>query len=301
MSQFPHISAGDPLPRRADLLNAQVRAAADLANRPAGQAGRSFATGNPAVIRIKNNSGSNVAKYGVLGLGDVQVDHATNADAFLQRVYMDGDEPTTGTHEGRFAIAMGAIRDGEIGYAAVSGLVQCQVNVNSQFHDRADIKDTYLTQLDSGPVGAAKILWVAGTTGTQWAIVDLNHAQPTTCFWAKITGSDAVDTDDDRRWQYAWTEQERTSTGWQDLTGGRSGTTSTDYALNSIEANNDDTATEQGNSIDFSSDIASDNEDMLLVPVRGEPVVRMWAEPDVTAGALAYSFEYVNAVDGECG
>ena len=296
MSQFPHISAGDPLPRRADLLNAQVRAAADLANRPAGQAGRSFATGNPAVIRIKNNSGSNVAKYGVLGLGDVQVDHATNADAFLQRVYMDGDEPTTGTHEGRFAIAMGAIRDGEIGYAAVSGLVQCQVNVRNEFHDRADIKDTDLTQLDSGPVGAAKILWVAGTSGTQWAIVDLNHAQPTTCFWAKITGNAA---DGTNKWKYAWTEQERTSAGWQDLTGGRSGTTSTDFALNSLEASNSGSGV-QGNSIDIDGAVFTDNSDLEIQPVQGDPVVRMYVEPEVTAGALAYSFEYVNAVDGEC-
>jgi len=295
VSQFPHISAGDPLPRRADLLNAQVRAAADLANRPAGQAGRSFATGNPAVIRIKNNSGSNVAKYGVLGLGDVQVDHATNADAFLQRVYMDGDEPTTGTHEGRFAIAMGAIRDGEIGYAAVSGLVQCQVNVNSQFHDRADIKDTDLTQLDSGPTGAAKILWVAGTTGTQWAIVDINH-QTADTFWAKITGNAA---NGDNKWKYAWTEQERTSTGWQDLTGGRSGTTSTDFALNSLEASNSGSGV-QGNSIDIDGAVFTDNSDLEIQPVQGDPVVRMYVEPEVTAGALAYSFEYVNAVDGEC-
>jgi len=253
------------------------------------------------VILVYNSSGSDVARFGVLGIGDVRITHADRAESFNQRIYMDGVEPAAGDHEGKFVVALEPIADGKIGRCVTGGLVQCQVNVRNEYHDRADIKDTDLTQLDSGPVGAAKILWVAGTTGTQWAIVDLNHAQPTTCFWAKITGSDAVDTDDDRRWQYAWTEQERTSTGWQDLTGGRSGTTSTDYALNSIEANNDDTATEQGNSIDFSSDIASDNEDMLLVPVRGEPVVRMWAEPDVTAGALAYSFEYVNAVDGECG
>lgn len=300
MSQFPHIERGGPLPRRADQLNAQVRAAQFVATMGRQEAARSFSESDPGIIRIKNNSGSNVAKYGVLGLGDTQVTHATNADAFLKSVYMDGEVPASGTHEGRFAIALGAIRDGQIGYAAVSGLVQCQVNVRSQYHDRADIKTADATQLDSGPVGAAKILWVAGTTGTQWAIIDLNHAHPVSCFWAKITGSAAVDTDDDRRWQYAWTEQERTSTGWQDLSGGRSGTTSADFALNSIEANNDDTATEQGNSIDFSSDIATGNEDMLLVPVRGNPVVRMWVEPEVTTGALAYSFEYVNAVDGEC-
>ena len=188
MSQFPHISAGDPLPRRADLLNAQVRAAADFANRPTGQAGRSFATGNPAVIRIKNNSGSNVPKYGVLGLGDVQVDHATNPDAFLQRVYMDGESPHEAgsessvggvtRHDRRHAVATQAIRDGEIGFACVQGMIQVQVEMQETWHDYAVVIRGDVDKLTSAPVGTTKILWKAADTGTQWCIVDVGSALP---------------------------------------------------------------------------------------------------------------------------
>ena len=115
-------------------------------------------------------------------------------------------------------------------------------------------------------------------------------------FWAKITGNAA---DGTNKWKYAWTEQQRTASGWQDLSGGRSGTTSTDFAVNANEANNDGTGV-QGNSIDIDGTVFDDNSDLEIQAVQGDPVVRMYVETDITAGGLAYSFEYVNAVDGEC-
>lgn len=250
--------------------------------------------GEPGILVV--NNGSDVEQFGVLGLGDVGITQADNDSEFATRVYMQGETPAAGTHEGRFAIALEPIVSGDVGRAVVTGLVQCKINVRNQYHDRADIKDTDLTQLDSGHVGAAKIVWVAGTTGTQWAIIDINHAKPTTAFWAKITGNAANGTN---KWKYAWTEQERTSTGWQDLTGGRSGTTLADFALNSLEANNDGTGI-QGNSIDIDGAVFTDNTGLEIQAVQGDPVVRMYVDLDVTAGGLAYSFEYVNAVDGEC-
>jgi hypothetical protein len=117
----------------------------------------------------------------------------------------------------------------------------------------------------------------------------------TSSFWAKITGNAA---DGTNKWKYAWTEQQRTATGWQDLSGGRSGTTSTDFAVNANEANNDGTGV-QGNSIDIDGTVFDDNSDLEIQPVQGDPVVRVWAEMSSTA-TLVYTFEYVNAVDGEC-
>lgn len=279
----------------ASFLN-RVGDAADLVLNQ--QGGGAFGgTVDRDVILVYNSSGSDVSRFGVLALGDVRITHADRAVAFAQRVYMDGVQPAVGDHEGKFVVALEPIASGKIGRCVAGGLVQCQVNVRNQYHDRADIKDTDLTQLDSGHVGAAKIVWVAGTTGTQWAIIDINHAKPTTAFWAKITGNAANGTN---KWKYAWTEQERTSTGWQDLTGGRSGTTTTDFALNSLEANNDGTGI-QGNSIDIDGAVFTDNTDLEIQAVQGDPVVWMHVDLDVTAGGLAYSFEYVNAVDGECG
>lgn len=114
-------------------------------------------------------------------------------------------------------------------------------------------------------------------------------------FWAKITGNAA---DGTNKWKYAWTEQQRTASGWQDLSGGRTGTTTTGFAVNGIEANNDGTGI-QGNSVDIDGTIFDDNTDLEIQPVQGDPVVRMWVDAD-SSGALAYTFEYVNAIDGEC-
>jgi hypothetical protein len=114
-------------------------------------------------------------------------------------------------------------------------------------------------------------------------------------FWAKITGNAA---DGTNKWKYAWTEQQRTAAGWQDLTDGRSGTTTTGFAVNANEANNDGTGI-QGNSIDIDGTVFDDNSDLELVAVQGDPVVRMWADID-SSGNTAYSFEYTNAIDGEC-
>lgn len=123
----------------------------------------------------------------------------------------------------------------------------------------------------------------------------LGDIQPDRWFWAKITGSASIGTN---RWKYAWTEQRRTSTGFENLTSGRTGTTSTDFAINSVEANNDGTGI-QGNSVDIDGTIFDDNTGLELQAVRGDPVVRMWVDTDAD-GNTAFTFEYVNAIDGEC-
>lgn len=297
MSQYPFHSVGNPFPNNQRTVNAMIEGAKKANNPPKPQKAVGREVIPSSYVTVKNNTGSDVERFGVMGIGDVEITFATNEGQFKKLVYMDGETPAADTHEGRFVVALESIPDGQVGRCAYAGLVQCQINVRNQYHDRADIKDTDLTQLDSGHVGAAKILWVAGTTGTQWAIIDINHAKPTTAFWAKITGNAANGTN---KWKYAWTEQERTSTGWQDLTGGRSGTTLADFALNSLEANNDGTGI-QGNSIDIDGAVFTDNTDLEIQAVQGDPVVRMYVDLDVTAGGLAYSFEYVNAVDGECG
>ena len=112
----------------------------------------------------------------------------------------------------------------------------------------------------------------------------------------KITGHTTNGTN---QWKYAWTEQVRTSTGWQDAANARTGTTSSDYALNACEANNDGTGV-QGNSVDIDGSIFTDNTDLDIQPVQGDPVVWAWRGVDAS-GEPCLTFEYVNAIDGECG
>lgn len=179
MSQFPYISPGRPLPKRADTLNAQMEAARETANRSRDEPARRFAQNDPSIIRVKNNSGSDVPKYGVLGLGDVQVTHATNADSFLQRVYMDGEEPNFfKDRDLPICITLQAIPDGEIGFAASHGVVQCQVEMKEDWHEYVDYKDNSVTELISAPASNHKLLWSASSSGTQWAVVHLNGGDP---------------------------------------------------------------------------------------------------------------------------
>ena len=114
-------------------------------------------------------------------------------------------------------------------------------------------------------------------------------------FWAKITGAAVLG---DNKWQYSWTEQERTATGFQDLAGGRSGTTTAGFAINAVEANNSATGV-QGNGYNIDGQIFTDNAGIGLKEIRGDPPRRMWVDVD-NEGNVAYTFEGDNAIDGSC-
>lgn len=80
-------------------------------------------------------------------------------------------------------------------------------------------------------------------------------------FWARITGSAEIGTTG--IFKYAWTEQERTAAGWQDKSGGRSGTTSVGFAIT--------------------------GRDFVITGSNG-PIVRMYPETD-SAGDPCFTFE----------
>jgi len=293
-SEFPHFRAGKALPRSAAAWNALVDAAREARSTHKNVIPSGLPAVNPSTVLVKNNSGSDVPLFGVLGVGDVQITQSDNYGEFINRVYMSGEEPEVGTHDGKFCIALEPIATGGVGRAAICGAVHCKLTVNNDAHGWATITDGDVTKLSSQGSGKARILWKAGSSGDQWATVVIEpfHAES---FWAKITGNA---TNGSNKWKYAWTEQQRTAGGFHDLPGGRTGTTSTDFAINSLETNNDGTGV-QGNSIDIDGAVFTDNSDLEIQPVQGDPVVRMWAEISNT-GTLVYTFEYVNAVDGEC-
>ena len=170
----------------ASFLN-RVGDAADLVLNQ--QGGGAFGgTTDSDVILVYNSSGSDVSRFGVLALGDVRITQADNAEEFAQRVYMDGVQPAVGDHEGKFVVALEPIASGKIGRCVAGGLVQCQVTINDDAHEYATITDDSVAKLSSAASGYARIMWKAGTSGDQWAIVQLN-AQPQTMFRAKITAS----------------------------------------------------------------------------------------------------------------
>ncbi|MCP4378012.1 MAG: hypothetical protein GY794_17790, partial [bacterium] len=123
-----------------------------------------------------------------------------------------------------------------------------------------------------------------------------------TGFWAEITGSG---TDGTHRWKYAWTEVYKLSAGyggWSTLSGGRSGTTSTNPARNTIEdMNTGADAHTEGNGVDPANlDPATTGSDTFsFMPCTTDNIVRMY---EVLQGSnIEYWFSYETGVDGDCG
>jgi hypothetical protein len=121
-------------------------------------------------------------------------------------------------------------------------------------------------------------------------------------FWAKITGSAAADSPAQGRWVYAWTEVEKTAAGyggWTAVDGGRSGTTGTDPAYNSIEDANDGTGV-QGNGVDV--DGADYPAGFAQQPAPANIIVEMVVVSLVVEDVplTEYWFTYEGADDGTC-
>lgn len=130
-------------------------------------------------------------------------------------------------------------------------------------------------------------------------------------FWAKITDSAEADDPAKNRWLYGWEEVEKTVVGypatpgtvdnWTTLSGGRSGTTGTDPAYNTIEnMNNATNAHVEGNGVDPEN--VADVGTFAMMPCTTDNIV--WMRPlTFTVDEETYTeywFSYENGVDGTC-
>jgi len=200
------VNRGDPLRIRAEDWNKTL----DLIRRASGgdpptdgQAPPRAASSQTAVL-IRNDSGADVARFGVLGIDAPLIAADAELAEFQTAVRLAGVTPSETAHQGAFAIALEPIANGAIARAVVDGVVQCQVSMTAEGDPFAEVKDADATQLVSGPTGSARILWAEAGTGTKWAIVALGSAA-TAGFWAELT------TFDDPGW--SWEAREVQSDG----------------------------------------------------------------------------------------
>jgi len=166
-----HVKAGDPLDIRAPIWNQMLDAARDASNnrRTISRPRSRELTGTPILIR--NDSGSDLARYEVLGITGCVF--TSSDDGFFQRIVLTGDTPAAGSHEGKFAVLDTAIPNGEIGRAIVDGLAAVEVNVTDTGHEFAEIRDGYTSTLASAETGTAQIVHIESGTGDKWSIVRL--------------------------------------------------------------------------------------------------------------------------------
>jgi len=120
-------------------------------------------------------------------------------------------------------------------------------------------------------------------------------------FWASITGNTS---DGTNRWKYAFSEVCKSSSGyggWSALSGGRSGTTSSNPARNTIEDMNTGADSHvEGNGVDPANlDPAETGSDTFsLMPCTTGNIV--WMREVDRGGTAEYWFSYENGVDGGC-
>lgn len=126
---------------------------------------------NTDFVLVKNISGSDVARFGVLGIAGILFDPATALPAFTTRTVFTGEMPAETHQTGRFLICAEPIRNGAIGRAWADGIVTVRIDVQDASHNYATVKPDDSTQLVSADQGLCYILYKEAGTGTKWAVV----------------------------------------------------------------------------------------------------------------------------------
>ena len=142
------------------------------------------------IVRIRNDSGADVDRFGILGLSGIVFAPEDNQDGFKTSPVLKGTTPTADQLE-RFVILQEPIKSNEIGRGLLLGLSAVQIDVINEDDDYADIIASDATKLRSQPYGATWIAYKEAGTGTKWAFVV--HGIPGSQFvLGKSAGSIAV-------------------------------------------------------------------------------------------------------------
>lgn len=144
------------------------------------------------IVLCKNISGSDVARFGVLGIAGVIITPADSLESFQSQVAVTGTTPTA-AHRGRFVVCLEPIAAGAIGRAWIAGVCQVQVDITDAAHTHCDVKPSDRTKLTSSGSGA-RILYPSNDgTGVKWCVVRLGDSGDpvrigkTTATWTKNT------------------------------------------------------------------------------------------------------------------
>lgn len=132
---------------------------------------------SPAIIKVLNDTGDPLEHCAIVGLGEPVILPSDNEMEFIRNIAFRVGPPLPG----RWGVLQSPVAAGEITTAIVSGVAACKLNVLSAISPNtlADAVDANFTELQiSDSIGNAQVLWRAGGTGSQWAIVRIGN---TTC------------------------------------------------------------------------------------------------------------------------
>ncbi len=174
------VASGEPIDIAATAWNRIVRAALWVEGQQRGSGGGRIKTGQDlGRATVKNGSGVDIDRFGVLGIDSVPYTHEDNATRFLSdSIYFTGDKPTWKRPQS-YAIAQEPIADGEYGLCQFVGLTQCRLIGSEKIKSCGAVSDSvaYLSTLRGG---SATVLYDAGDSGSptteRWGIVCLGGA-----------------------------------------------------------------------------------------------------------------------------
>ena len=206
-SALRKVRSGDPLVIPAAAYNAFIDAALDFRQRTAhlGQ-GAQPSFPQASIVLVRNDSGSNQNRMAVLGVEAPIIDPSANEEEFRNRVALSCVAPEEGTHEGRFVVLAEPIANGKIGRAYAAGVCPVKIDVPDEEHEwrYAEIADGVTANLKVSLQGSATILWRAGGTGVQWAVIRLGQPVPMHVFPVELTqvGGEQGDEENPASWTY---------------------------------------------------------------------------------------------------
>jgi hypothetical protein len=142
-------------------------------------------------VRVRNSSATGVAKWGVLQIATVleAPTGVTGGSTFESWPGLVGVVPTS-TAGGSFVVAVEPIKAGEIGMAAVDGVVQVKLDVQDPTHRFATTKSGSSSSLRTDSNGESTILWKESGTGEgKWGLVRIGAGSGGGVKVGKITGT----------------------------------------------------------------------------------------------------------------
>jgi len=191
-SKLTHVRPGDPLEIGAGTFNAMIDAAKAhrASQHNVGRTTRPDLRQANMVI-VKNDSGADVSRYGVLGITGPLFDPTSKPVPFHQEIVMVGDEPDDRYHIGKFVIAQEPIKAGELGHAMIAGVSIVQVLVPdaaAEAFDFVEMIDGESGHLAKSATGTAHVVSMESgyhATTLKWAVISFGNPLPVSISWVK--------------------------------------------------------------------------------------------------------------------
>ncbi|MHC4715344.1 MAG: hypothetical protein ACYS5V_00075 [Planctomycetota bacterium] len=176
----------------AGAWNAFVDAAAAHRQRSLSGVGDGLLAQQATTTLVQNNTGGDLTQFSIVALDGVVFGPSDDLDEFKQNFALKGVVPNANYHTGEFAVLQEPIESGDLGWAVLSGITVCKVNVLKEWMQRADVAWGTTSRLETCMHGAAQILYKESGTGEKWAVVKIGLHKGSPGFQAYLAEDETI-------------------------------------------------------------------------------------------------------------